>query len=182
MARLGLDVRLEIRGAAEQSAKGLVEDARVVADIEGKIELARDGEGGALEVGCVVVEKAGGHRHRLVDRERLFDGFDEGGRAAVVGARFEEDLNGAEDVGGGEIAAVEGGEGAGLLEACNPRCEGFEQDLDVGPVEPVAGEDRGVGDGRLTRYQCVRDKGAIGVTDENEVSRFADGSVCALAH
>lgn len=117
-----------------------------------------------------------------MDGERLFVGLDEGGNGVVVGARFEEELNRAEDVGRGEVAAVEGGEGARPLEACDPRRERFEQDLAVGSVEPVAGENGGVSDGRGTRYHCVRDKGAIGVTDQNEVSRFADRSVCAPAH
>lgn len=50
MARLGLDVRLEIRRAAEISTEGVVNDARAVAAAGGEVVLARDDEGGTLEI------------------------------------------------------------------------------------------------------------------------------------
>ena len=123
MAGLGLDVGLEIGGAAEQSAEGFVEDARAVAVAEEGIVLARDGESGALEFGRVVAQEAGADGDQLADGERLFVGLGEGGHGAVVGARFEEILNRGEEVDRGEVAAVVGGEGEGPLQACDPRRE-----------------------------------------------------------
>lgn len=181
MAALGLDVRLEIRRAAEISAQRLVEDARAVAAADDKVVLARDDKGGALEIGCVGAQKAGRDGDQLAGGERLLGSLSIGNHGAVVGARFEEHLNGAEDVGRGDVAAVKDGEGAGPLQTCDPRREPFEHDLRIRPFEPVAGKNDGVGDGWVARYQRVRGEGAKGVTDENKMCRFADRSVFAIS-
>lgn len=150
VATLGLDVRLEIRGAAEKGAKGLVEDAGAVAAADDEVVLARDHEGGALEPGCIGTEKAGRDGEKFADGERLLVGLGEGGHGAVVRGSFEKLLDVAENVGRGDVAAVEDGKGVGPLQACDPRREPFERHLAVGPVEPVAGENGGVGNGRFT--------------------------------
>ena len=160
----------------------MVEDARAVAVAEEVIVLARDDESGALEFGCICGYGAGAEGDHLVDGERFFVGLGEGGHGTVVGARFEESLNRGEDVDRGEVAAVKGGEGAGPLQACDPRRELFEHELIAGCVVFVWCEYGSVGDIRGTRYECVRAKRAVGVTDQNEVSRFADRRVRAPAH
>ena len=182
MAGLGLDVRLEIGGTAEGSAERLVEDARAVAVAEEVIVLARDDESGALEFGCVSACGAGGEGDRLADSERFFVGLGEDGHGTVVGARFEESLNRGEDVDRGEVAAVKGGEGTGPLQACDPRLELFFFYVTACCVLFLWCLFGSVGDVRGTRYECVRGIRAIGVTDQNEVSRFANRRVCAPAH
>lgn len=182
MAALGLDVRLKIRGAAEKGAEGLVEDAGAVAAADDEVVLARDDEGRTLETGCIGGEKAGRDGQQLADSERLLGGLGEGGYGAVVRPCLEELLDVAENVGRGDVTAVEDGEGVRPLQACDPRREPFERQLAVGPVERVAGENGGVGDGRVICYQCVGGEGAKGVTDEHEIFRLANRRVFAMAH
>lgn len=155
MAALGLDIRLEIRGAAEISAEGFVEDARAVTATDDEVILPRDDEGGTLEIRCLEAHKTGRDGDQLADGERFYVGLGIGNHAAVVGARFEELLNEAEDVRRSDVSAVKDGEGAGLLQTCDPRREPFEHDLGIKSVEPVAGKNDSVGDGRVARYQRV---------------------------
>lgn len=41
------------------------------------------------------------------------------------------------------------------LQACDPWRESFERDLSVGLVERVRGQNGGVGNVRVLRYQCI---------------------------
>lgn len=54
MADLGLNIRLEIRRAAEISTEGLVEGTRAVATADEEVVLAHDGEGGTPKIWCIL--------------------------------------------------------------------------------------------------------------------------------
>lgn len=155
MAVLGLDVRLEIRRAAEISIEGLVNDARTVAAARGEVVFACYDQGGTLEIRCIVAYKGGREREKLANGERLLGGLDKGGNGAVVGSCFKVWLNDPENVGRRDVAAVKYGEGTGPLQACDPWRECFEQDLRVRSVECVPGQNGGVGNVRVARYQCI---------------------------
>lgn len=156
MAGLGLEVRLEIRGAAEIGAEGVVGDARAIAGADDIVILAGDDEGRTLEIWCIVSQIDGEDGDHLADGERLLGGLGEGGHSGVVGSQLEVVMYGAEDVARSDVADVKDGEGAGPLQACDPRRKPLERELaaEIGE-RVVASENGGVGDARFSRYQCV---------------------------
>lgn len=181
MAALGLDVGLEVRGAAEIGAEGIVENAGAVALADDVIVLARDDQGGALEVGCIEAGPDQGQGVQLARGKRMLGGLGVRGHGVVVGARLEEVVDVAVDVARGDVGAVEVGPAARPLQACHPRREPLQREL-PGSVEPVAGENGGIRQGRVLPYDHVRGVGAEGVTHDNQISRLADRGVGAIAH
>lgn len=107
MPGLRLNVHLEVARAREQRSQRRLQHPGAVSAAEDEVELAGGDQGGAAEgVGVEADEHGRIEGEQLGDGKGLFGCFGEEGHVALVRRRFEEVVDVAEDVGGGEIAGV----------------------------------------------------------------------------